>query len=899
MKNKTFKVAFLLLLGGILASCGANGTSSGGNLAGSFESTSIGASSLPGGSTSVPGGNSSSGGGTSSPSGPTYPDQSNRGTAIKAFQQGKISIDINKLLGVSFTQGFGRKTPDRNPRKAAKQSPRSFSECLKRNEAIRHGLLGEGASSSGDDGKVLVSTKDYTFTPSSGDPDYYTGIKPDGSSADSLYSSPIYLVKSYGDTIEAMAKGFVSTNPYIDYKTRIGNDDFLLHYDPASKKSYLLINDRDYSMTFVGLVGGQQWHTAISGRVISVTLSFDESGKEIMDAQAFSSVTYSDNFKTLFPQFQQISTVFGAIHFEEGKTFDYLDQTDPLVLDTFSINYDENHLPHALLVSRAEDTDVPGRHYIQANLLSPIDGNGFIDRQVTSWYHQDGTLYEQNAAISFFDKNLRKQFDSDADNVGKLDAQTFDLAGWKNTVIKDGQLYKQIDGNGLTRAYHHAEKMIITDSNDQTHEWLFNSAYASDGLFHQPNENYYGYVSVTGPTELLDFQANEFSTLSWASSAATASLEGAGHIERFASAIGQYGYQLYPLVPSAEKAAFYTKIDQLMASFRIDLGTASWENTQNILRFGMDDLLARRRQAMITLSMADIAGALDKGFKDPSTISASDAGSYQVNFTTLVFPTGATVRDFLASISVDKVDLSAPDIALGVDNLKRISGDTLVAVNLADVLADQETYDFRIVVNKVTLYEQSVTVRLLAGNGYSVAFATDRFIKSKTVKDLLSTIEVTNLDTGIAEEPKLENLFRQTASSANPNLTVLSPVTDSAALLVDGETYVYSIADSTGKIIGSSSVTLTVVAVPYRLSWGDTSALSSASTIRDLLACVITTKLDPAASDVTTVQVMLVTATKVTYFDGNLDGNLISGMTYVVSVGDHGLIYDMVSITIA
>lgn len=104
---------------------------------------------------------------------------------------------------------------------------------------------------------------------------------------------------------------------------------------------------------------------------------------------------------------------------------------------------------------------------------------------------------------------------------------------------------------------------------------------------------------------------------------------------------------------------------------------------------------------------------------------------------------------------------------------------------------------------------------------------------------------------------------------------------------------------STGKIIGSSSVTLTVVAVPYRLSWGDTSALSSASTIRDLLACVITTKLDPAASDVTTVQVMLVTATKVTYFDGNLDGNLISGMTYVVSVGDHGLIYDMVSITIA
>jgi hypothetical protein len=218
---------------------------------------------------------------------------------------------------------------------------------------------------------------------------------------------PILITIRAFSPMEAMAKAFLNTAPSVDYKTTFGNNDYVLHYDPASAKTYLVIEDRDYSRSAGGLKNGASWDISIRGRKIPLTISFDASGKEILDAQAYSPVSYSDNFKTLFPKIKTPETVFGAIHFEEGKIFDYLDQELPLEVEAFSVYYDENSLPHALTVTRAEDINSTGdeeNHFITASLLTPINANGFAERSVTSWYRKDGSLYEQNGLLSFYDK---------------------------------------------------------------------------------------------------------------------------------------------------------------------------------------------------------------------------------------------------------------------------------------------------------------------------------------------------------------------------------------------------------------------------------------------------------------------------------------------------------------
>jgi hypothetical protein len=569
---------------------------------------------------------------------------------------------------------------------------------------------------------------------------------------------PILITIRAFSPMEAMAKAFLNTAPSVDYKTTFGNNDYVLHYDPASAKTYLVIEDRDYSRSAGGLKNGVSWDISIRGRKIPLTISFDASGKEILDAQAYSPVSYSDNFKTLFPKIKTPETVFGAIHFEEGKIFDYLDQELPLEVEAFSVYYDENSLPHALTVTRAEDINSTGdeeNHFITASLLTPINANGFAERSVTSWYRKDGSLYEQNGLLSFYDKkppqvdvgggHMGKDFN---DHLAYLNAQTNDLTGWKQTVIKDGKLYTTTDANNYTRAYHHADKMTITDSLDAAHDWLFDGAYAANGLFHQANENHYGWLSTADPTSIIDFSPMEFSDLQWNMDSVTSTLSGTNRIEKFASAIGDFGYQLFNLVPAAEKSAFYAQLERLSLSFNDDVAQASWEGSQNILRFGMDDLLARKKKTMITLSPEEIEKALNSGFKDPATIAETDSGAYEVSFPTLVFPNGATVQDFLDSIVVTKKDLTAPDIKLCFDNLKRAAGMSFVDVRASDVLVDQEILVLKIAINKVTLYNHSVTLRVMEGNGYKVSFLTDRFAATKTVKDLLNAVLVEDINTG-------------------------------------------------------------------------------------------------------------------------------------------------------
>jgi hypothetical protein len=202
MKNKTLKLIFLLLLGGLLGSCGIGAPSSspagsvpassaaGASSAGSSAS-STGASSSQGTNSSNGGASSSSGPGstsssssTSSPSGPSLPDQTYRTIAVNTFKQAKIAIDINKLLGVSFTQGNRRKNPNKRSEGASEaERPLNFAECFLKNEKLRHGPSAEGT---GESERTLVSTKDSTFKPCDADPYYYTGIQPDGSDGQSL-----------------------------------------------------------------------------------------------------------------------------------------------------------------------------------------------------------------------------------------------------------------------------------------------------------------------------------------------------------------------------------------------------------------------------------------------------------------------------------------------------------------------------------------------------------------------------------------------------------------------------------------------------------------------------------------------------------------------------------------
>ncbi len=139
---------------------------------------------------------------------------------------------------------------------------------------------------------------------------------------------------------------------------------------------------------------------------------------------------------------------------------------------------------------------------------------------------------------------------------------------------------------------------------------------------------------------------------------------------------------------------------------------------------------------------------MNSGFKDPATIAETDSGAYEVSFPTLVFPNGATVQDFLDSIVVTKKDLTAPDIKLCFDNLKRAAGMSFVDVRASDVLVDQEILVLKIAINKVTLYNHSVTLRVMEGNGYKVSFLTDRFAATKTVKDLLNAVLVEDINTG-------------------------------------------------------------------------------------------------------------------------------------------------------
>jgi hypothetical protein len=887
MKKKVLSLALMLFVGGSMIACGGPTSSSQGTTSAATSSPSIPSTSTPTSTTS---------------SQPALPDQANRDIAINLFTRSDISIDINKLLGVAFNETYYGKFLSRNEKPASKRKkPTSFAECERMNARLRQ------SPAAAESAKTLVSTKDYTFKRGDADPYYYTGIKEDGTIAESRLSSPISLVKDYGDTIERMTEAFLATNPYIDYLTRVGNNDFLLHYDPSSTKASLLIQDRDYTMTSVGLVAGQQYSIASKGRTIAVSISYDAAGKETLDAQAYAPVTYSENFATLFPKVQLISTVYGAIHFVEGKSFDYLDQISPLEVDAFSIYYDENSLPHALMVARAEDLQNIGRHVVNASLLSPIGKNGYIERAVTSSYAQDGALYEQNGKAYFYDKNLRKQLEIGGGHLGNafndslifVKAETSDLTGWKQVLIKDGKLYTTVDENKQVRSYHHAEAMTITDSQDATHNWPFNGAYAADGLWHEVNENVNGWISITDPTQTIDFDASEFTTLAWKMDEATSPLSGSNRIEKFASAIGAYGYQLYSGVAAGDKTAFYAEIESLLLSFNKDVANSTWEESKDILRFGMDDLLARKKQAMITLSSGDIEKVIGSGYKDPTSIAESDAGSYAASFPTLVFHQGATASDFLASIVVKKIDLAQPDIALTLDNLKRVSATGLVAVKADDVLTDQETYNLKITVNKVTLYSHSVTVRVMSGNGYKISFMSDRYVETTKVQELLEGIEVTNLDTGVAEDPKLSNLYRQSVSATSADLTILTPVSDATVPLVDGETYVYSLQNAAGVLVGSASVTITLVKVPYIFVVGDTSALTSNSTVRDLLACTSQKKIDPNASDVMAMKVTHLAKDGTAETITDLDTKLISGATYFISVGDYGVIYYWAKITIA
>lgn len=234
-----------------------------------------------------------------------------------------------------------------------------------------------------------------------------------------------------------------------------------------------------------------------------------------------------------------------------------------------------------------------------------------------------------------------------------------------------------------------------------------------------------------------------------------------------------------------------------------------------------------------------------------------------------------------------------------LDNLKRVSATGLVAVKADDVLTDQETYNLKITVNKVTLYSHSVTVRVMSGNGYKISFMSDRYVETTKVQELLEGIEVTNLDTGVAEDPKLSNLYRQSVSATSADLTILTPVSDATVPLVDGETYVYSLQNAAGVLVGSASVTITLVKVPYIFVVGDTSALTSNSTVRDLLACTSQKKIDPNASDVMAMKVTHLAKDGTAETITDLDTKLISGATYFISVGDYGVIYYWAKITIA
>jgi hypothetical protein len=904
MKKSLGRYSSVLLLGLSLASCAfvAPGAST---ASGTLSSSESGTSSSNGTSssgtssngTSISSGTSTSTGGTSTSMGPSLPDQSGRLVAIKAFTEGKISIDINRLLGVRETSINGRKrqAPTHLVDRRALYSP-----YFKASDDLAKGNRPAQASASSSDPQTLVSTKDYVFTPNDADPYYYTGIKPDGTLTNANYTSPILNVKNYGDTIAALVYTFIASNPYVDVTTKIGGNEFLLHYEASSGKSTLLINDKNYFCITGTTIDGAAVSASSYGRTIAITMAFDEAGHELLDAQAYSPVTYSANYATIYPNAPRPDYVYGGIHFVEGLSYDYYNQSDPRLSTVYSVRYGQGGV-QALFAEKVVQPATPDQHMVSASLLEGF-GIGSIEREIHSLYNGNGALIEQDGEARFYDAELKEQFHTNRTSIGTSFAQTitnlsatiFQLGGWTTFTIPNGTLKTSTDAQGVVHSYHYAEKAVIKDLSGASHDWLLDSNFDAYGLLHGDGTGNRGYIAAMAPQNIVDFSVLEFGDINlYGNESKSVAITTDNSVEGLGNALAHYGYQFLPGIAEADRPSYIKLAQSYLNSFNDDIVKQTWEGHSDALRVGIEDLIEQTKSSILTLSTEQIVATISAGFKANSELGASDASGYLLLLSNPIFEEGATVRDLLARMSIMKSVLSLPDLVLDVKNVGTLKGLAVTPAALSDALVDQQAYFFHVEVNGVALIAENFQVRVAKSPTLSLTIARNDFYSYETYGDVLAALDLRDA-TGNRLPVDASHLYAYTRTSEGGGVvTALTPVSGNDDPILGSGRYAYLATNDAGETIGYLYFKIRVIELPYQIeATAATAALSESSTLADFLASLQIVKSEATLPDITlsylNVVEMDAEANLVTPNNGK--ELLKKGTTYGVYVGENGVL---------
>jgi hypothetical protein len=913
-KSKVFKSLGLLAVMLLAAGCG-NTSSSAVAASSAAASSQATVSSAVDSSAAAASSASASNPVSSSSSAPVnLPDQKYRTVANEMFTKGQISVNINKMLGVDVPAAT----------KGRKPLNRLFNDSVHYGPEFADTVSSSAASSSASNNYkgTLYSDKDYVFTPESADPYYYSGIKPDGSWAKSSASSPITVIQDYGDGISTLVKGFIATNPYIDVKVKYGNNTFMMHYDEGSKTAYLIIDDNDYFLYGSNKIKSETYWFKLTGRKILVRLAFDATGKETLDAQASSPISYSDNYHTLFPHNTMNETANCAIHFVEGQSYDYYFQEENDYTAVYSIKYDQNDKARALFMGyeRQNPTDSTGAllskdlpdttdYAISANYLDPLAEGGYLEQQVNSYWASSGVPKDVFGQAFVFDKDLKEIFKTDEIRVGsqfqntlyRLYTNWYDLSGWTKAEIKNGKTYTEKDSDGVLRSYHYADNVTFTSPTGATHVYKLDAGYDAYGIDHQDGINpLYGYTSAFDTTNAqpIEFSAIEYSEIAIDMKQATAALTGSNYIEKLSYALSQYGFSLNADVSAENTTAYVAGINKILEGFSENLSGITWDNNKDVLRTGCKDYIQAVKERLLVIDTDQILPTIEKGFMSASEITEKDSDKYQVAFTVPVFAKDSTAEDLLATVAVSKTDIAAPDPVISVSNLGYLDGTNLVECKPGDKLVDNATYNFHLTVNNVTILSKSMQIRVAVDEVYQISLERDSFVKGATINNLIGAAKITTIGAnpqGLAAT--YQNFYTVEASPTVKGLSTLAQVASGTTQLVDGKTYVCLVTDANNGITGFGLFKVAVDEVPYSLTLGDTTGLTATSTVADLLKCVTVNKLTQEAADytLTNFNVMMVLPTGEMSYAQSDTASLVSGVTYTIVIGAYGVIYDQVS----